>query len=121
MNKVVLTIGVLLVIWGLWIVIRPEFIRKIIQVLCKGLLVYIPPAVRVLLGIVFLLSARECRVPWVVMAFGIIMFAAGIVMFMMKAGKLRSMFEWWGKRSLTALRVMGLLAAAVGGVIAWAA
>jgi len=121
MEKAILIIGVLLVLWGVWVVFRPQTVRKMIHLLAKGLLVYVPAVVRVALGVVFLLAARDCRVKWLIMALGIIMFAAGIIMFMMKPARLRSLFEWWANRSVIVLRVMGIMAAAVGGLIAWAA
>lgn len=120
MNKAILIIGVVLIVWGLWIVFRPGTVRTMIQFFSKGLLVYVPAAVRVILGVVFLVSARECRFPWVIGAFGIVMFSAGVIMFMIKPSKLRPLFQWWADRSLIFIRIIGLLGAAVGGLIAWA-
>jgi hypothetical protein len=42
-------------------------------------------------------------------------------MFMIKPSKLRPLFQWWADRSLIFIRIIGLLGAAVGGLIAWAA
>jgi len=120
MSKVILTIGILLILLGLWILIRPQFIRKAIHVLAKGPLVYIPAAVRVVLGVVFLLAARETRVTWLIVAVGVFMFATGIIMFMLKAAKLRDFLGWWANRSLVTLRIMGVVLAVVGGIVAWA-
>lgn len=121
MQKVILIIGVVLVVWGFLIVLRPEFIRKAVHLLSKGPLVYMPAAVRVLLGVVFLVAARDCQVRWLIIALGVIMFTAGVIMFMIKPSKLRPMFQWWVARSPLFLHIMGLVAAGIGGLIAWAA
>ncbi|MBE0537321.1 MAG: hypothetical protein IH624_16780 [Phycisphaerae bacterium] len=121
MEKAILIIGVALVLWGLLIAIRPHTLRTTIHVMEKGLLVYAPAAVRIVLGVVFLLAARDCRVPWLIVAFGIIMFVAGVVMFMIRPGRLRSFLHWWAERSMPTLRILGVTGAAIGGLIAWAA
>ncbi len=120
MKKVVLIIGIVIILWGIWIVIKPGIVKAIITRL-KGPLVYLPAILRIALGVVFLISVRDCRIKWLIMAFGILFFAAGIVMFMIKPTKLRRFFQWWADRAPLTIRAIGIIAAAVGGVIAYAA
>ncbi len=120
MKKVVLIIGIVIILWGIWVVIKPGIVKAIFTRL-KGPLVYLPALIRVALGVVFLISVGDPRSEWVIMAFGIIFFAAGIVMFMIKPAKLRHFFQWWANRAPLTIRLLGIIAAAVGGVIAYAA
>jgi hypothetical protein len=120
MDKVVLVIGLVIALWGIWVVIKPGIVKAIITRL-KGPLVYLPAILRVALGIVFLISVGDPRTEWVIMAFGILFFAAGIVMFMIKPAKLRHFFQWWADRGPLTIRALGIIAAALGGVIAYAA
>ena len=121
MGKVILVIGIVFGVIGVLFVIKPEAAVKLMKVIMKGPLVYIPGVLRIALGVVFLVSVRECKIKWVILTFGVLMVVAGVVLLMVKPAKLRAFFEWWTKRSLWVIRVGGLLAVACGGVIAWAA
>ena len=120
MDKVVLVIGIVIILWGIWVVIKPGIVKEIITRL-KGPLVYLPALLRVALGVIFLISVGDPRSEWVIMALGIIFFTAGIAMFMIKPAKLRRFFQWWANRAPLTIRVLGIIAVAVGGVIAYAA
>ena len=120
MNKVILVIGIVIILWGIWVVIKPGIVKAILTRL-KGPLVYLPALLRIALGVVFLISVRDCQIKWLIMAFGIIFFAAGIAMFMIKPAKLQAFFERWANRAPLTIRLLGIIAAAVGGVIAYAA
>ena len=120
MNKVVLIIGILIILWAIWIVVKPGVVKAILTRL-KGPLVYVPGLLRIALGVVFLVLARDCRNKWIIMTFGVIFFAAGIGMFMIKPAKLQAFFERWANRAPLTIRLLGIIAAAVGGIIAYAA
>lgn len=120
MDKVIMVIGIVIVLWGIWIVIKPGVVKAILTHL-KGPLVYVPALLRIALGVVFLVSVRGSKREWIIMAFGILFFAAGIGMFMIKPAKLQAFFERWANRAPLTIRVLGIIAMAIGGVIAYAA
>jgi len=120
MDKVILIIGVVVILWGIWVLVRPGIVKAIIRRL-KGPLVYLPACLRVVLGVVFLVSVRDCRIRWVITTLGILMFAAGIVMFMVKPARLQAFFERWADRPLLMIRILGVVAAAFGALTVWAA
>ena len=120
MDKVILVIGIVIVLWGIWIVIKPGVVKAIL-IRIKGPLIYVPGLLRIALGVVFLVSARDCQYKWVVIAFGVIFFAAGIGMFMIKPARLKTIFERWANRAPLTIRMIGIIAAAIGAVIAYIA
>ncbi|RKY06332.1 MAG: hypothetical protein DRP66_09020 [Planctomycetota bacterium] len=120
MNKVILVIGIVIILWGIWIVVKPGVVKAILTRL-KGPLIYVPALLRIALGVLFLVSVRDCKIKWIVMAFGIGFFAAGIGMFMIKPARLQAFFERWADRAPLTIRAMGIIAAACGGLIAYAA
>ena len=120
MDKVILVIGIVIILWGIWVVVKPGVVKAILTRI-KGPLIYVPALLRIALGVVFLVSARDCKHTWVIMVFGILFFAAGIGMFMIKPAKLQAFFERWANRAPLTIRVLGIIAAAGGGVIAYAA
>ncbi len=120
MDKVILVIGIVIILWGIWIVVKPGVVKAILSRL-KGPLIYVPALLRIALGVVFLVSVRDCRIKWIIIAFGVLFFAAGIGMFMIKPAKLQAFFERWANRAPLIIRALGIITAAVGGVIAYAA
>ncbi len=120
MDKVILVIGIVIILWGIWIVVKPGIVKAFLTRL-KGPLIYVPALLRIAMGILFLVSARDCQYKWIIIAFGVIFFAAGIGMFMIKPAKLKTFFERWANRAPLTIRILGIIAAAIGGLIAYAA
>lgn len=121
MDKVILVIGLVIIAEGISVIIKPQWILKVARFFTKGLFIYLPGLLRVALGVVFLMSFRDCKIKWLIMTFGIITISSGVLLVIIKPSKLRSIIEWWSKRSLFTIRVMGLLAAILGGVIVYGA
>jgi hypothetical protein len=120
MNKVILVIGLAVVLLGVWVVVKPAGAVKTVRLLIKGPLIYIPGAVRVVVGIVFLIAARECSIPWAIITFGVLMLTAGVIMLVVKPEKTRGLIEWFCTRPSAVQRVCGAVAVLAGAAIAYA-
>jgi uncharacterized protein YjeT (DUF2065 family) len=114
---VVLIIGALVVAEAAVILIRPGVYRKFIKFFTYGRMLYIPAAVEIVIGILFLICALDCRQPWLIIVFGLIAAIKGVWIFLMKPQTLKNMLTWLGERSDTTLRLLGILALAVGVLI----
>lgn len=121
MDKVILVIGLVIIAEGISVIIKPQWILKVAKLFTKGPFIYLPGLLRIALGVVFLMAFRECKIWWLILTLGIITIASGVLLVVIKPKKLRSIIEWWTKRSMFTLRIMGLLAVAGGGVIAYGA
>ena len=120
MEKVILVIGILIGLCGVVALIRPDFYRKALKFFMHGKLVYIAAGLRIVLGVVFLISALSCSIPWIIIIFGILFLAAGITMFAVKLEKLKNMLDWFGQRSPLAIRLFAVIALVIAGIILYA-
>jgi uncharacterized protein YjeT (DUF2065 family) len=87
----------------------------------QGKRLYFAGLIRFALAIIFLLGARECDITWVIAAFGILFIISGLLIFTLGLEKLRAILDWYQKQPLLLLRVLALIALAVGAVIIYAA
>jgi uncharacterized protein YjeT (DUF2065 family) len=119
MQWVVLIIGALVVSESALILIKPGVYRKLIKFFSYGRMLYIPAAIAIVAGILFLIYARDCRQPWMIIVFGLIAAVKGLAIFLSKPQSLKETLTWLSERSDTTLRLFGILALAVGVLIVY--
>lgn len=110
-------VGMILVAVGIVFLLSPKRIRQWIVFCEKGVRPYIMGALRILVGIFFLLAAPQSRVVWVIVTIGILALLGGITIFILGLERFRSMLRWSQGRSLSVLRLIALLAIAIGVLI----
>lgn len=71
-------------------------------------------AVRLVLGVVLLVVASDCRLPAVVTALGVIAIVAAVAILIVGQHRLDSFIAWWLARSPAVIRVSMLFALAFG-------
>ena len=121
MDKTIMAIGILIVLEGILLLIKPVWMQKAIRFFAKGKTLYLAALLRLVLGIIFLVSATSCTHYWVIIGFGILLLLAGAVMFVIRLDKLKAYLNWWLQRSLITIRLLSIIAFIIGGVIIWAA
>lgn len=117
---VVMAVGALVVAEAAVILIRPAVYRKFIRFFAYRSMLYIPAAIAIVIGILFLIFARDCSQPWIIIVFGLIAAIKGVAIFLMKLQRLRDILNWLSERSDTMLRLLGILTLAVGVLIVYA-
>jgi len=120
MKITVWIIGALIVFEAVVLLIKPDLYRKLVKLLARGRLMYIPAALAIVFGVIFLVYARACNIPWLIVIFGLIMLAKGIWLFAVKIDNVRATMQWLQERGDTTLRILGILALAIGAVILYA-
>ncbi len=121
MVTIIKIIGIIIACLGILYFLKPVVIRRLIEFFKKGKRIYFVGVLRFALAVVFLLAARECDVTWVIFVFGILFLAEGLVIFLMKNTTLSNIFEWYQKQSDLVLRIMALIALAIGIIIIFCA
>ncbi len=121
MQILIKVIGLLIVLEGILFLLKPEFLRKLAGFFSRGKRAYIGADLRIVLGIVFLLAASQCRIVWVIIAFGLLFLLSGIAMLTIKLEKLKAMINWWQQKSGVFLRIVAVVAAVIGLVILYSA
>ena len=121
MSLVVRIIGVVFVGLGIIMVINPQVIKGLLAFYKQGRKLYLLGALRLLMGIIFLLGASQCRRVIAVIILGILFILGGVLIFAVRLEKMKSILSWWEKRPLFVLRLTGLLILGLGGLVVYCA
>jgi uncharacterized protein YjeT (DUF2065 family) len=121
MDIVVKIAGIFFVLIGILYLLKPGILKGLMEFFKQGKRIYFAGLIRFVLAVVFLLAARECDITWVIVVFGILFMLSGLLVFTLGARRLKSLLEWWQKQPFLLLRLVGLIALAIGAVIIYAA
>jgi hypothetical protein len=120
MENFVWIIGALIAVWGIIAIIFPVGMKNMIGWIGKGRMVYFGAAIKILFGLILLIFARGCRIPWIILTIGLLT-AGGTILFCgLPFVKIQAYLKWWQSRPLWLYRVWGLAAAVFGGLIMYA-
>jgi len=121
MDIAIKVVGVVIIIMGVVNAANPLVLLNTLKFLKAGKRIYIIAIARLALGILFLISARECRQFWVVFCFGLLFLLSGSLVIIMGPERTGRMIEWFEKRKTFVLRILGVIVALFGAVILYAA
>ena len=121
MDIVIKIIGILFVCIAVVYLIKPDVMKRLMEFFKQGKRLYFAGLIRFVLAVVFLLAARECKLFWVIFAFGILFIISGLLVFVIPLEKIKSYIGWWQKQSLILLRFLALLTLVIGAIIIYCA
>lgn len=115
MNYLIQLFGVLIVGMSLWGIFAPQaLIGVVVQTWRKPWGMAFAIAVRVVMGIVFILAAEATRFPLFFELFGYLAIAAALGIALMGRDRVDRLINYWQKKSATLLRCWLLLGVALG-------
>ncbi|MFC1738644.1 hypothetical protein ACFL1G_06315 [Planctomycetota bacterium] len=114
-------VGIIFVIMAIVYLLRPGILKRLIEFFKKRKRLYFAGLLRLVLAVFFLLTARECKFPWVIGILGVIILIAGLIIFIMKIEKLKAILEWYQKQPDLLLRLIALIVLAIGATIIFSA
>jgi hypothetical protein len=98
--------GLIIAVVGIVGMMRPaQLIAGLLHWPAAALLA-VAVAVRLVLGVVFILAAPSCRFPRVMYALGIFALLAALIVLFLGADGVRSLVQWWSRQPLLVVRVM---------------
>ena len=121
MAVVIKIIGAAIILLGLLYIVKPQIMKSLLEFFKKGSRIYIAALLRLTLAVVFLISAAECRIRWVIIALGILMMLGGLLIFALGPRRISPILEWWQRQSTLLLRVLAVIVLAIGAIIIYAA
>jgi uncharacterized protein YjeT (DUF2065 family) len=121
MNTIIKIIGTVIVCMGLVYLIKPGIIRALIGFFSKGIRLYFAALVRFALAVVFLMAAKECKIPWVIVTFGLIFLLSGLLIFMLGLDRAKGVLKWYIQQPSFILRILATVVLIVGLIIVYAA
>jgi len=118
---VIKIIGIIFILAAIVYIVKPNLMKQIMEFFKKGKRLYFAGLIRFALAIIFFLGARQCGIPWVIVAFGILFIISGLLIFMIRLERLKSIITWYQNQSLLLLRIIALIVLALGAVIIYSA
>lgn len=117
MDLVVKIIGIVFVGIAIVYILKPDVMNRLFEFFKKGNRLYLAAPIRLALGVVFLIGARECNQFWVIFVLGILLLISGTLVLVLGPKKLVPIIEWFQKQSGVLHRAMALIVLAIGVVI----
>jgi len=121
MDVVVKIIGIVIVALGIAYLLKPGIMTYLMEFFKEGKRMYFAGLIRLVLAIIFLLAARECDITPVIVFFGILFLISGLLIFVIGLEKVKSIINWYQEQSILVLRLLALVALAIGVVIIYSA
>ena len=121
MALIVQIIGVVFMLIGILLLIKPKALNPLMQFIKKGKRIYLAALTRITLAVIFLLAAGDCHVKEVIAVFGILFLLSGLMILMLGPKMLSGIIELIQKRSPLFLRVLAAVVLAIGVIIAYSA
>lgn len=121
MRVAVLVFGILIVLEGVLLLVKPQVYNKAAAFFAKGRLMYAAAIIKIAIGVFLLVAATRCERQLIIILLGLIAGGSGVIMLGLDKVKLKKMFEWWSVRPKIVVRVLGILAMALGGLIIYSA
>jgi len=121
MRAVIFILGILIIGEGVLFLLKPGALTTVVKFFAEGRRMYIVGVLRLVLGVICLVSAHECAIQWLIIIFGILLCTGGTLVFAIKLDKLKAILAWWQQRSAVTIRLLGVVALAIGAVITYAA
>ena len=119
MSAVVVMVGILILLFSISIFIAPATLQRLLQVFMERRWWHYAMAIRIVIGILFLIAAPDTHAPSVVRALGIIFILAGAAIPIMGVARIERLVHWWLARSEGTFRVWAIVAAGFGMLIMW--
>jgi uncharacterized protein YjeT (DUF2065 family) len=117
MQMAIWIVGALVILEGVVFLIQPNLFKKLVSLFARGRMIYISALFRLILGPIFLIFARECKIPWIIIIFGILMLIGSAILFLVNIDKIKAILLWWTARSVWAIRSIAVIALLLGTII----
>jgi len=114
-------IGIVIVCFGLIFLLKPQTMKNYMSFWVTGKRIYMGALINILIGIVFLLGASQCRLVGFIIAVGIMSLLKGIILFISGPERLKSMLRFWSEKPAAVVRLMALIAIAFGALLIYSA
>ena len=121
MNVLIKSVGVVFVLLGILYIIKPNIMKKMLGFFSDGLRLYVAGGVRIVMAVIFISGARECRNYPVIFTLGILFLLGGLAIFTLGPKKLKPMILWLHDRKKLTMRILSVMIILVGGLVIYCA
>lgn len=116
----IILIGLVFITLGLAVVARPERLRQWLHRYLTPSWLPMLSLARILVGGVLVIWSAETRAPTLMLALGLLLLLAGVLLPLLGQARIEAMASWWLQRGERWMRGWGLAVALIGVGITWA-
>jgi uncharacterized protein YjeT (DUF2065 family) len=120
MNWLLKIIAILIILDGIVLLFRPDFLKKYIEIFTAGKKIYIAALIKAAVGAIFLFGASGCKIPAVIILFGILALG-GAVFIVIAPQRAKAMAGWFAAKNNTTLRLFSLIYLFIGALLVFSA
>ncbi len=102
-------IAVVLIVAGSVMMLRSEFIKRIMDYMKEGSRIYAVGVIRIIVGLILMTVSFESRIVWVVFIIGLLALIGGVLIFVMKKDKIFEIAEIMLAKSPTKFNLVGTI------------
>jgi len=113
-------IGALVCAVGVMTILKPEWMKRTADVLLAGWWWRLTAALKAAVGVIFLVFARECRIPGLIITVGILILIGSLAALTVDPAIMNTWLQCVKKWPRWAWRCWGVAAAIVGGLLLYA-
>ncbi|MBL7197074.1 MAG: hypothetical protein ISS47_03130 [Candidatus Omnitrophica bacterium] len=106
--------GVAVVVMGAIFAINQENFKKYLLFWKEKKSIKIGALVAIVLGVLFLIAAPQCRLTRLVTVIGVWSVIKGVLLLIIKQKKIDAYLDWWLARPVSIMRYLGFIAIAFG-------
>jgi hypothetical protein len=121
MVLLVKVLSVVIIIYGCFLILRPNTLKNVLDWMKEGNRVYTASVIKAVIGFVMILAASSCRISWIVFVLGLLALLSGASVFFIKKSSLHRMVEWLEKKSPKEASIIGTAALCMGVLLTLAA
>jgi len=121
MVLIVKLVSILIILCGCLAVLRPYTLKKALEYTKKGNRIYYASAMKLSIGILMMIAAKYCSIPWVILFFGALSVFGGAMGFVVKKSFVLKIIEWYEKKLQKKVFLAGIGILLMGVLLALAA
>ena len=114
-------VGVAIVAMGAVYLVKPALMKEVMNLVKKERKLYLLGVLNILIGIIFLMAAPDCTLPWLVVLVAILALVKGTVALFLGPEKIIPLLELWLKKPAKTLRAIAIMLLVVGVLMVYAA
>ena len=114
MVLVVKIVSIAIIVYGCLIVLRPTVVKEVLSFVKEENRFYIASGTKAFFGILFLIAAKQCAIPWIIFLFGALSILGGAIGLIMKKKAIDKFIQYWEGKPTKQLSVLGIVALVIG-------
>ncbi len=104
MVGIIKAIGIIFILVSVTFFLKPAYLKNVMRFFKKDQRLYLAGVIRIVIAVILLLGAGRCHMSRMIAALGILFLISGLLVFIIKPAKFKSVMEWTLKQPVWIIR-----------------